>query len=81
MSKEERQAYDNFIDAKRYNKDVFETALGAKIDKINKELQEKDSQLQEKDNVIQEKDSQLQALAKLLLENGVSKEQIFGYFC
>ncbi len=138
MTKEERQAYDDYIDTRRYNKGVFETALGDKIRKLEDEhskelkkiddklkerdsqlqerdsqlqerdsqlqerdsqlqekdsqlqekdsqLQEKDSQLQEKDSQLQEKDSQLQeeknklqALAKLLLENGVSKEQILA---
>ena len=41
------------------------------------QLQEKDSQLQEKDSQLQEKDNKLQQLAKMLLANGISKEQIF----
>ena len=75
MSKEERQAYDNFIDARRYNKGILETAFEegkdeerkiqeAKIkqleDKHSKELKKKDNKLKEKDSQLQEKDSQLQ---------------------
>ena len=87
MSKEERQAYEDYIDTKRYNKGIFETALyeeRKKIKQLDRELQEKDSQLQEKNSQLQEKDSQLQEkdnklqqLAKMLLANGFSKEQIF----
>ena len=77
MSKEERQAYDDYIDTKRYNKGVFETALDEKMKKLEEKLQEKDSQLQEKDSQLQEKDNKLQQLAKMLLANGFSKEQIF----
>ena len=80
MSKEERQAYEDYIDTKRYNKGVFETALyeeRKKIKQLDKELQEKNSQLQEKDSQLQEKDNKLQQLAKMLLANGFSKEQIF----
>ena len=86
MTKEERQAYDDYIDTKRFNKGIFETALEDKMkkleDKHSKELQEKDKKLQEKDKELQEKDNkhkeELQAMAKLLLENGFSKEQIFA---
>ena len=71
MTKKERLAYDDYLDARRYNKDVFETALDDKIrkledkhskelKKIDDKLKEKDSQLQEKDSQLQEKDSQLQ---------------------
>ena len=81
MSKEERAAYDRFIDNKRIALGQLKTAImkerrkqEAKIkqleDKHSKELEEKDSQLQEKDN-------KLQQLAKMLLANGFSKEQIF----
>ena len=75
MSKEERQAYDNYLDTRRFNKDVFETALGEKI----KQLEDKHSkELKKIDDKLKEKDSQLQTLAKLLLKNGVSKEQILA---
>ena len=60
MTKKERLAYDDYLDTRRYNKDVFETALGIKIDKINKKLKEKDNLIQEKESQLQEKDSQLQ---------------------
>ena len=77
MTKEERQAYEDYIDTKRFNKGIFETALEDKMkkleDKYSKKIQEKDKELQDKDNKHKE---ELQAMAKLLLENGFSKEQI-----
>ena len=98
MSKEERLAYENYIETKRFNKGIFETALDEAMDEERKEfkqklqekdniLQEKESLLQAKDSMLQEKESilhqkenkyqeELQAMAKLLLENGFSKEEI-----
>ena len=106
MSKEERAAYDRFIDNKRIALGQLKTAImkerrkqEAKIkqleNKHSKELQEKENkykeELQEKENKhkeelqkkenkhkeeLQEKEKELQAMAKLLLENGLSKEQI-----
>ena len=75
MTKEERQAYDDYIDTKRFNKGIFETALEDKMKKLEDKLQKKDKELQEKDNKHKE---ELQVMAKLLLENGLSKEQIFA---
>ena len=88
MSEVERQIYDRYLDNRRIAIDQFQTAIRkerrkqeAKIkqleDKHSKELQEKENVIQEKENVIQEKDKELQAMAKLLLENGLSKEEIF----
>ena len=81
MTQEERLAYDNYIYHKRAALGDFKTAVEDGVKKRTKEiedkLKEKDSQLQEKDNQLQEKDNKLQQLAKMLLANGVSKEQIF----
>ena len=88
MTQEERLAYDNYIYHKRAALGDFRTAVEDGVKKRTKEiedklqekdsqLQEKDSQLQEKDKELQEKDNKLQQLAKMLLANGFSKEQIF----
>lgn len=71
MSKEERAAYDRFIDNKRIALGQLKTAImkerskqEAKIkqleDKHSKELEEERNKLKEKDSQLQEKDNQLQ---------------------
>ena len=85
MSKEERQAYDNFIDARRYGKGILDTAFEEgkyeerKIQEAKiKQLENKHSkELKKKDNKLKEKDNKLREMAKLLLENGLTKEQVF----
>ncbi len=85
MSKEERQAYDNFIDARRYGKGILDTAFEdgkyeeRKIQEAKiKQLENKHSkELKKKDNKLKEKDNKLREMAKLLLENGLTKKQIF----
>ena len=58
----------------------LEVKYSKKLQEKDKKLQEKDKKLQEKDKELQDKDNkhkeELQAMAKLLLENGLSKEQI-----
>ena len=81
MSEVERQIYDRYLDNRRIAIDQFQTAIRKERRKQEakiKQLEDKHSkELQEKENVIQEKDKELQAMAKLLLENGLSKEDIF----
>ena len=74
MTQEERLAYDNYIYHKRAALGDFRTAVEDGVKKRTKEIENK---LQEKDKELQEKDNKLQQLAKMLLANGVSKEQIF----
>ena len=86
MTKEDRVAYENYIYHKRAARGDFETALGEAMEEERKnfedKLQEKENIIQKKDKELQEKDNkhkkELQAIAKLLLENGFSKEQIFA---
>ena len=58
----------------------LEVKYSKKLQEKDKKLQEKDKKLQDKDKELQDKDNkhkeELQAMAKLLLENGFSKEQI-----
>ena len=62
--------------------DKHSKELQEEKNKHQEKLQEKDKELQEKDKELQEKDNkhkeELQAMAKLLLENGFSKEQILA---
>ena len=88
MSKEERLAYDNYIYHKRAALGDFKTAVEDGVKKARKKLEVKvkklevkySKKLQEKETKhkkeLQEKDNKLQAMAKLLLENGLSKEEI-----
>lgn len=80
MSKVERQIYDRYIDNRRIALDQLQTSIREERRKQEtkiKQLEDKHSkELKKIDDKLKEKDSQLQALAKLLLENGVSKEQI-----
>ena len=82
MSKDERQIYDRYIDNRRIALDQLQTAIRKERRKQEakiKQLEDKHSEeLKKKDNKLKEKDSQLQALAKLLLDNGVSKKQILA---
>lgn len=93
MSKEERAAYDRFIDNRRIALGQLTTAIKkgearerkiqeAKIkqlqEKHNQELQQKDrkhqDELQQKDKKHQD---ELHFLAELLLQNGMTKQEIF----
>ena len=90
MSKEERLAYDNYIYHKRAALGDFKTAVEDGVKKARKKLEVKvkklevkySKKLQEKETKhkkeLQEKDNKLQAMAKLLLENGLSKEEILA---
>ena len=82
MSKVERQIYDRYIDNRRIALDQLQTAIRKERRKQEakiKQLEDKHSEeLKKIDDKLKEKDSQLQALAKLLLENGVSKKQILA---
>ncbi len=69
MSKEERLAYDEYLDARRYNKDVFETAL-------YEERKIQEVKIKQLEDNLQEKDNKLRQLAQMMLDNGFTKEKI-----
>ena len=86
MSKEERAAYDRFIDNKRIALGQLKTAImkerrkqEAKIkqleDKHSKELEEERNKLKEKDSQLQEKDSQLQEKDYQLQEKDIQLQE------